>query len=278
MEYKKAWMVWLSTALLMGSFFFSYAGADGLSADDIVKKSFAVDGGDDSLSRISFIFQEDGQPERRLTYFMAWKKFKGAGDIDSKVIMFREFPPDAKGVSYMGFFYRPELNRNDDEWLYLPELRLVRKLSHSGPKHAKEEEFTKSELRQYDLVPRDPGADGHQLLRSEALEGVDCYVIESTTKGRADYYPYSKAIKWIAKDGFLPLRIDYYDEKGKLLKQQTFKWKQAGDAWVWEEVTAENVQTANKTTLRISDIRVNVGLTDDAFTKRVMQVGMEGVK
>lgn len=277
MEHSKAWIGWLGVVFIV-SFLPLCVHADGLSADDIVKKSFAVDGGDDSLSRISFIFQENGQPERRLTYFMAWKKFKGAGDIDSKVIMFREFPPDAKGVSYMGFFYRPELNRNDEEWLYLPELRLVRKLSHSGPKHAKEEEFAKSELRQYDLVSRDPGADGHQLLRSEVLEGVDCYVIESTPKGRGDYYPYSKAIKWIAKDGFLPLRSDYHDEKGKLLKQQTFKWKRAGDAWVWEEVTAENVQTGNKTTLRISDIRVNVGLTDDAFTKRVMQVGVEGVK
>lgn len=250
--------------------------ADELSAGAIMKKSFEVYSGDDSVSKLTFVFQAEGAQEKRLVYWMAWKKFKG--DIDAKVIMFREFPPDAKGLSYMGFFYRPELNRNDDEWLYLPELRLVRKLSHGGPKHAKEEEFALSELRQYDLVSRDPGADSHRLLRSETVEGAGCYVVESVPKGGGDYYPYSKAIKWIDKDRFLPLRIDYYDLAGKLVKQQIFKWKQIGNAWVWEEVAAENAQTGNKTTLSISDVRVNVGLSDDAFTKRVMQLGMEGVK
>ncbi len=255
------------------------AHAEELSADVIMKKTFEVYGGDDSLSKITFIFQEKGEPEKKLIYSMAWKKFKGAGEVDTKVMMFRDFPPDAKGVSYLGIFYKPEFNKNDDEWLYLPELRMVRRLSHTGPKHAKEEEFAKSELRQFDLVPRNPDDDMHKLLSSAAMEGVDCHVIESIPrKGGAEVYPYGKVVRWVSKDNFLPLRIDYYDEYNKLQKQQFTKWKKMNDAWVWEEVVGTNVQTGNKTLLTITDIKLNVGLTDESFSKRAMQLGIENVK
>lgn len=255
------------------------ARAEELSADVIMKKTFEVYGGDDSLSKITFIFQEKGEPEKKLIYSMAWKKFKGAGEVDTKVMMFRDFPPDAKGVSYLGIFYKPEFNKNDDEWLYLPELRMVRRLSHTGPKHAKEEEFSKSELRQFDLVPRNPDDDMHKLLPSAAMEGVDCHVIESIPKkGGAEVYPYGKVVRWVSKDNFLPLRIDYYDEYNKLQKQQFTKWKKMNDAWVWEEVVGTNVQTGNKTLLTITGIKLNVGLTDESFSKRAMQLGIENVK
>ena len=249
-----------------------------LSADTIMQKSYAVYGGDDSLSRITFAFQEKGVPEKKLVYTMAWKRFT-EGEYETKIMMFREFPPDAKGVSYMGFFYTPNPSRNDEEWVYLPELRMVRKLSHTGPKHAKQEEFAPSELRQYDLMPRHPEYDTQQLMGAEKIGGVDCYVIQSTPKPNAEEaYPYSKVVKWISKDNFLPLRADYYNEYGKLHKQQVTKWKKIGNAWVWEEVKGGNTFTGNQTTLTVSDVKINVGLTDDSFSKRAMQLGIEGVK
>lgn len=270
---------WLGIIIFLFSSIAATAHAEELSADAVMKKSFAVYGGDDSLSKITFIFQEKGDLEKKLVYSMAWKKFQGASDVDTKVIMFRDFPPDAKGVSYLGIFYKPELNKNDDEWIYLPELRMVRRLSHTGPKHAKEEEFSKSELRQFDLVPRNPDDDTHQLLPSETMEGVACHVIESIPKkGGGEFYPYGKVVRWISKENFLPLRIDYYDERDKLQKQQFTKWKKIGDAWVWEEVVGTNIQTGNKTLLTITDIKVNVGLTDESFSKRTMQLGIENVK
>ena len=254
------------------------------SADAIMQKSYTVYSGDDSLSRITFTFQEQGMPEKKLVYTMAWKRFT-EGEYEAKVIMFREFPPDARGVSYMGFFYMPHPSRNDDEWIYLPELRMVRKLSHSGPRHAKQEEFAPSELRQYDLMPRHPEYDINRLVGTEKLGNVDCYIIESTPRpGAEEYYPYGKVVKWISKDNFLPIRADYYadaqgsTENGKLYKQQMTQWKKISDAWVWEEVRAINTLTGNKTTLSVSDVRINVGLTDASFSKRAMQLGIEGVK
>lgn len=248
------------------------------NADAIMQKSYAVYSGDDSLSRITFAFQEQGAPEKKLVYTMAWKRFT-EGEYEAKVMMFREFPPDAKGVSYMGFFYTPNPSRNDDEWVYLPELRMVRKLSHSGPKHAKQEEFAPSELRQYDLMPRHPEYDTQQLMGTEKLDNVDCYVIQSTPKPNGEEaYPYSKVVKWISKDNFLPLRIEYYNENGKLHKQQVTRWKKISNAWVWEEVKGINTLTGNQTILTVSDVRINVGLTDESFSKRAMQLGIQGVK
>ncbi len=259
-----------------------------LDANAIMQKSYAVYGGDDSISRLTFVFQEPGQkqgePEKKLIYDMVWKRF-AEGEYEAKVMMFREFPPDAKGVAYMGFFYMPHPSRNDEEWMYLPELRMVRKLSHSGPKHAKQEEFAPSELRQYDLMPRRPEQDTHQLIGTEKIGDVDCYVIQEIPKPHAEEaYPYGKVVKWISKDNFLPLRMDYYaetqgkNEQGKLIKRQTTTWKKIGNAWVWEEVIGLNMLTGNKTILTVSNIRINVGLTDASFSQRTMKLGIDGVK
>ncbi len=264
--------------VMWAAFLAHNARAEETSADAIMQKSYAVYSGDDSLSRITFTFQEKGFPEKKLVYTMAWKHFT-QGEYEAKVMMFREFPPDAKGVSYMGFFYTPNPSRNDDEWVYLPELRMVRKLSHSGPKHAKQEEFAPSELRQYDLMPRHPEYDTQQLIGTEKLGDVDCYIIQGIPKPNAEEaYPYSKVVKWISKDNFLPLRVDYYNEHGKMHKQQMTKWKKIGNAWMWEEVKGINMLSGNKTTLTVSDVRINVGLTDESFSKRTMQLGIEGVK
>ena len=74
-----------------------------LSATDIVNKSNEIEGGNDSMSRLTFTFVRPDGEERKLIYTMVWKEYAGRDDVDDKVIFFSEYPPDDKGKSFMVF-------------------------------------------------------------------------------------------------------------------------------------------------------------------------------
>jgi hypothetical protein len=63
---------------------------------------------------------------------------------------------------------------------------------------------------------RDAGLDTHTLLREEAYNGTDCYVIQSVPKDSS--YQYSKMIQWIAKESRITMKIELYDKKNVLVK------------------------------------------------------------
>jgi Outer membrane lipoprotein-sorting protein len=247
-----------------------------LSAADIVKKSTEIEGGDDSISRLSFTFNKPDGQQRKLIYTMVWKEYAGRDDVDDKVIFFSEYPPDDKGKSFMIWVYD---NKKDDEWMYLPELRMVRKVTHSEHHghHDEEDEFAHSVLTQVDLVPRKPDLDTHTRLKDEEVDGHSDFVVESVPKRADNNYPYQKTRRWITQDNFLPERTDYYGPSGALIKRQTIKWKKIGNAWVWEQVVGEDLITGKRTLLDISDIKLNNGLKDEVFSARTMRLGKDSI-
>jgi len=258
---------------------------DGISADEIMLKSYRVHGGDDSISTLTFNFMEPNNRERKLEYTMLWKDYKGRDGITTKMIFFKEFPPADKGIAYMTWMYQPDLNQDDDEWLYLPELRTVRKLSKKigddqdgHNKHDEDSEFSKSVLHRTQLVPRQPDLDNHQLLRVDEKDGEEFYVIDSTPKNKDDNYPYSRTINWVSKDHFLLTKIDYFNMDGEKTLHQEIKWQNIDKSWVWDKVEGTDLNTGNKTSLTVSNVRINTGIDDDAFTKRVMKLGIDSLR
>ena len=267
-----------STAVILGliSWCISFNALAELTAPEIVTKARNVKGGDDTISRLTFTFHKPDGSEKKVVYTMAWKDYGGKDDVDHKVIFFNEYPPDDNGKSYMIWIYD---NRQDDEWMYLPELRMVRKVTHDESHHHndKEDVFANSVLTQVNLLPRDPNLDDHKLLGEDEVNGHTDYVVESVPKQANKNFPYQKTRRWIAKDNFLTERIDYYDDTGNVLLRQTTKWKKIGDAWVWEQVVGVNPKNDARTVLDISDIRVNNGLKDEAFSARTMRLGEDSI-
>jgi hypothetical protein len=159
--------------------------------------------------------------------------------IDSKLLIRFNAPADIRGVGYLQV---ENGEAEDDQWIYLPALKKSRRLVK------------------------------HTLLRSEASDGRDCFVVESLPRDeaiRADR-GYDKKITWVRKDSFLEARIDYYDLGGALLKTQI-----ATDHKVVEPETGRwfvmhretlNVQTRHKTVLHIERAQAGVPAPDELFT------------
>jgi hypothetical protein len=125
-----------------------------------------------------------------------------------------------------------------------------------------------------DYVDINPAEERHTLLKTETVQGKQCYVVESLPIQGKKNCKYSKRINFIDQQSLIPLRIDYYDGKGELFKGLTITWQQVSGLWFWKEAVAENVQKNKKTLIKVDGVKVNTGIDEREFTN----VALERVK
>lgn len=189
---------------------------------------------------------------------------KRTDDRESMLVRFLS-PTDVRGTGL--------LMTDDDTWLYLPALGKSRRIAG----HAKKGAFMGSDLSFDDMEQL--GMTGFAskfapvLLRSEAFQGTDTYVLELLPHdGDSDY---SKLVMWVDQERFLPRKIEYVDANEKLLKVLHNEGIIEVDGrWVASAMEMENVQQGTKTLLKVSDVEFNVDISDSIFTVRSLERGL----
>jgi hypothetical protein len=228
--------------------------------------------GQDQRSTLTVIVRDAAGNERRDVYKRYWIDNKGRDQVVDKMMLFTEFPPDASGTAFMRWGYLPEAGKNADQWLYLPSLNTLRRVSVRDPGDS----FLGSDLNYQDISYRPLDADEHKLLREEVRDGQAYYVVESRAKERNPLY--GRVLTWATKaDDWADCnirRIEFYDTRDSLIKVQTLDWQRVGDAWVWDEVVVENARTGGMSIFRVTNAEVNVGLEDRMFSERTMRRGV----
>lgn len=253
----------ISTLLLLA--FFSVIEVSNISAqnaDEIALKVYnrttAKDGESDMTMNL---INSNGKTRTRLLH----QFFKDYGDIEKKTMFFKS-PADVKNTSFMNWSYNDD--RDDDQWLYLPALKKVKRISSSS----KDNEFMGSDFTYEDMEKRNPKKDNHKLLKTVTYNGETCYVIESTPKAENQY---SKRVAWVAKDKWIPLKIEFYDDEEELLKILTITdYKKIKDYWIIINQEMKNVQKNHKTTISLTNIKIDIELSDEHFTQRAMERGL----
>ncbi len=185
------------------------------------------------------------------------------GDGDKTMIVFAE-PRDVQGTALLTFTHR---EGQDDQWLYLPALRRVKRIASnnkSGP-------FMGSEFAYEDIASQEVDKYTYKYLGEEDLDGVQTVSIER--------YPvdprsgYTRQIVWYDLDEYRPLRIDYYDRKDDLLKTLTYEGYQQylGQYWRADTMRMVSHQNGKSTVLTFSDYEFRVGLTDRDFDQNSLR-------
>jgi len=151
-------------------------------------------------------------------------------------------------------------DRTNTVWVYLPFLRRI--VRGDGMKRSRGAPGNDFEPEDYGLRKLDK--DTHRFLKEEVIENRKYYVVESIPKEKD--YLYNKKIVWIETERWLPIKTDFYDKKGALLKTLKIDWQQAYGVWTWKQAAMSNVQKDHKTIIEINDTRVNVGLDKRIFT------------
>lgn len=184
-------------------------------------------------------------------------------DGDWTLIIFDE-PRDVEGTALLSYTHK---SGPDDQWLYLPALKRVKRISSnnkSGP-------FMGSEFAYEDLSSQEPEKYTYRYLRDETLNGIDCFVVERDPVDENSGY--SVQLVWIDKAEYRPMKVDYYDRKDSHLKTLTFHDYQQylGQYWRADRMEMVNHQTGKSTVLKFHDYSFRNGFTRADFTRNSLK-------
>ena len=136
--------------------------------------------------------------------FMRSKTLEMKDDGDKNLIIFDE-PKDVKGTALLTFTHRTE---EDDQWLYLPALKRVKRISSSN----KSGPFMGSEFAYEDITSEEVEKYTYKYIRDEKYDSLDCFVIERYPVDKRSGY--SKQIVWLDKKDYNPRKTMYLTAKG----------------------------------------------------------------
>jgi len=185
------------------------------------------------------------------------------GDGDKSLSVF-DSPPDVKGTAFLTFSH---VTGPDDQWLYLPALKRVKRISSknkSGP-------FMGSEFAYEDISSDEVEKYTYKYLREEPCAEFDCFVMERFPVDENSGYTRQQV--WIDTAEYRPHKIDYYDRKNAHLKTLTFhEYSQYLDKY-WRAMRYEmvNHQTGKSTTLLWQEYQFRSGLTERDFDQNSLK-------
>jgi len=170
-------------------------------------------------------------------------------------------------VSRLTFMVWKNPDANDNRWLYVPSVDLVKQISADD----KNSSFVGSDFTYEDVSGRHWSEDRHSLLSdSETIDGKDAFLISSIPIEKFDGFAEKKS--WIDKTTYLPLKEEYYDDKGQLIRVFTAdKIEDIDGIETVTQRTMDNVKKNQKTTVYFDHISYNTGVTDDIFTERYLK-------
>lgn len=249
----------LSLALL------SLYGAKQVRAEDASTKGLAIateaekrDTGwkDSTASMQMLLINAKGQKTSREVRL---KTLEGVNDGDKSLSVF-DSPKDVQGTAFLSFSHAVT---PDEQWLYLPALKRVKRISSankSGP-------FMGSEFAFEDLSSNELAKYRYEFLRDEKVDGDDCFVVRNFPQYEHSGYQYRDV--WLDKLHYRIYKVEYHDRKGALLKTLTQKNFQLylGKYWRAEQFIMVNHQTNKSTELTWKDYQFQTGLTEADFNR-----------
>jgi len=186
-----------------------------------------------------------------------------SGDGDKSITIF-DSPPDVKGTAFLSHTH---VKKSDDQWLFLPALKRIKRISSSN----KSGPFMGSEFAYEDLSSQELDKYSYTYIKDEVVDGRDTYVIERVPEYKKSGY--TKQIVWMDKTMYQPVKTDYYDRKKTLLKSLTYSgYKQYNDRF-WRSTKMEmiNHQTGKSTTLAWQGFKFSNGFSESDFNKNALK-------
>jgi hypothetical protein len=179
-----------------------------------------------------------------------------------KVLIVFKSPPDLKNV---GFLIHAHTFADRDLWAYFPEYKRVRRIATSS----QDDSFFGSDFS-YDDFGGPPYLDDYtfSILKEEVIDAKPCYVVEVTPK---IHRKYTKYIAWVAKDLWIHLKIDYYQDND-IYRTGVFTDIRIIDGIPTPfKMMMENKKTNHRTELAVESIKYHTQFADDLFSQRSLE-------
>ena len=185
------------------------------------------------------------------------------GDGDKSLTIF-DTPRDVKGTAFLSFTHTLE---PDEQWLYLPALKRVKRISSSN----KSGPFMGSEFAYEDISSQEVAKYKYKFIKDEKYNGRDVFVLEQYPQYKKSGY--TRQVAWIDKEMYQPLKIEFYDRKRSLLKtltQHDYK-KYLNKYWRPARLEMVNHQTGKSTTLLWKSYKFKNGFRERDFDRNSLK-------
>ena len=191
------------------------------------------------------------------------KALEVEGDGDKSLTIF-DTPRDVKGTAFLSFTHTLKA---DEQWLYLPALKRVKRISSSN----KSAPFMGSEFSYEDISSQEVGKYKYKFIKDDEFNGRDVFVMERYPQYKKSGY--KKQVAWIDKEMYQPLKIEFYDRKIILLKTLTqHEYKKYMDKfWRAGRLEMVNHQTGKSTTLLWTSYKFKNGFKKRDFDRNSLK-------
>ena len=246
----------MAAALLSGA-----ADADTLTdANEIVERAnqAAYYAGDDGRSEVRMIITDAQGRQQRRQFTVLRRDVEELADQQFLVVFSQ--PSDVRGTV---FLVNKHIDRDDDRWLYLPGLDLVKRIS-AGDKRTS---FVGAHYFYEDVSGRPHADDHHELVETNDA----FYVMRHTPKDPASV-EFVSYMTWIDRQSFLPMKIEYTNAAGDLYRRvEVLDTELIGGHPTVTTSRVSDLLTGGKTDMQFRYIQYDVGLPEQVFTERSLR-------
>jgi len=174
-------------------------------------------------------------------------------------------PADVKGTKFLNYEHA---KRDDDQWLYLPALKRVKRISSKNKSGAfMGSEFSYEDVSSFNIDKYDYK---NEEAKTKILNGQEVYIVKRHPNYK--YSGYTKQISYVNTKTFLTLQVDYFDRKKSHLKSAYFTdYKLIDNIYRNGKIHMKNFQNSKESILVWKEETIKNGLSKKDFHKRVLK-------
>lgn len=249
----------------------SHVSAEAVDGRWVMEQVDARDDGDNMIvDSVMILIDKNGNERRR--DMKVFSKDKGK---DSLRLQFFISPADVKDTGFLTYDYYSG-DKDDDQWLYLPDLRKTKRIATSDKSSA----FMGSDFSYADMTRRVVDEWHYKILKEDEVDGHKVWLVEAVPVSQEveDRYGYKKSIIYVRQDIFFEVRAIHVLQEAKKVKYMEVKsLEQVDGIWVATErwiKTTRSKRTLHNTKLVWSNIRMNQDLQESYFSVRQLEKGL----
>ncbi|HUU16270.1 MAG TPA: outer membrane lipoprotein-sorting protein [Sedimentisphaerales bacterium] len=214
--------------------------------------------GKDGKAKVKMTITNKQDQKREREFIILRKDVEDGGD--QKYFVYFQKPADVRKMVFM-VHKHTDLKKDDDRWLYLPALSLVKRIA-AGDKRTS---FVGSDFLYEDVSGRNLAEDTHELI--ETTDKL--FVIKNVPK-QPDTVEFNYFNVSIDRKTYVPVKMEFYDKKNKLYRViESQKVEKIQDFPTVVKSLVSNLKTGSKTEMEFSNVKYNINL-EDIFTERYL--------
>lgn len=244
------------------------AGAEELSVDQIVERTnrVAYYQGRDGRARVQMtITDEQGRTRTRaFTILRRDDELEGAppdqATGEQRMYVYFRRPAD---VNKMVFIVWKHPGKDDDRWLYLPALDLVKRIAATD----KRTSFVGSHFLYEDVSGRSPEEDDHDLVKT-----TDTYYVLRNRPKNPDSVEFDHYDMWIHRETFIPVRTEYFKASGERYRlYEALEVKSIDGYHTVIRARMSDFRSGGSTLLEYGSLGYNLDIPEEVFTERYLR-------